>query len=304
VSGALVPFVGSFGIVGVESTRTGLMFSNPRLPFDEWEAVGAILGAARDWTAWSLGDWLLFGEATFGEAAYQAAAATGRSATTLGEYARVAGVFPPNRRRVGVSWSHHQAVASRRFEPDERDSLLEQAEAEDLSLETFRELVRAHASRRLGDGDETSGTREPTEPVWDVLRAFLAAVETDRASLRASPELLYRLVVAFVEDVDGRYAVLVDALAAAEVKPAAVVVKRNGRNAKRARRGVPPKPTLSDEARAHAEREVERRLRAPTDPELKALAADLEVADRLRDLLDELSAPETLFPTGSKPEWA
>jgi hypothetical protein len=96
---------------GVTVERLGLSFSQA-VSYEEWEAVGGQLGIFRDLSAWYMGDWVNAGEALFGERVAQGAEATGRSPISLLEFARVARRFPHERRRVALSWSHHQCVAA------------------------------------------------------------------------------------------------------------------------------------------------------------------------------------------------
>ena len=162
----------AFGITGVESTPTGLKFT-ATLPFETWQEIGFLLGTARDWTAFALGDWLCFGESVYGELAAQGVEATGRTKATLLEYVRVARQVPPSRRRSTLSWSHHQAVAA--LEPRDQDNLLVRAETDRLSLEEFRALVRDDARpRRLGDF-RSRPSNEVVELVWTVAESLLHA---------------------------------------------------------------------------------------------------------------------------------
>lgn len=114
----------------------GLRLTDANLSYERYEALGRWLGAVRDMTAWAIGDWLLFGEGLYGERAAQAVEVTGRSKSTLTNYARVAGRVAPPRRRVELSWSHHEAVAA--LPPDEQIKWLSKAVDEQLSVEEFR----------------------------------------------------------------------------------------------------------------------------------------------------------------------
>ena len=132
--------VDAFGVRGAVWTATSLELPSD-LPFAEYEAILFALGRARDMTAWALGDAIRFGEAVYGERYAQAVEATGRAKQTLMNYAWVSGRVPPSRRRAGLSWSHHEAVT--RLKPRERDEWLDRAEAEQMSVEELRRLVRA-----------------------------------------------------------------------------------------------------------------------------------------------------------------
>jgi phage N-6-adenine-methyltransferase len=114
-------------------TPTGLVLTDPSLTYERWESIGRYLGALRDATAWSLGDWVLFGERVYGERCYQGVEATGRSKETLKGYAWVASKIPPSRRRPNLPWSLHRLVAS--MEPELQDSWLDRAEANRWTVE-------------------------------------------------------------------------------------------------------------------------------------------------------------------------
>jgi hypothetical protein len=176
--------------VSTKLTPTGLAIG-AQLDFDEWENVGYLLGKVRDATAFALGDWLLWGEGMFGELAAQGIEATGRSKATLLEYVRVARQVQPSRRRRSLSWSHHQAVASR--EPDEQERLLGLADEHGWSREEFRGALQADTPSRLGEGKRPPAP-EIVELVFEIGRAVLRAA-TPRGHGEASipADLLDRL---------------------------------------------------------------------------------------------------------------
>jgi hypothetical protein len=74
-----------------------------------------------------LGDAAVYGERHYGELAAQALEAAGRSADAMQRYIRVAERVPPERRREGLSWSHHREVAP--LDPPDQTEWLERAEA-------------------------------------------------------------------------------------------------------------------------------------------------------------------------------
>jgi hypothetical protein len=138
-------------------TPTGLRIDD-QLTFEAYEAIGRTLGHLHAAVSWATGDWLIVGLALFGENGIaQAVEATGRSKATLLEYLRIARVFPPSKRRETLSWSHHQAVASR--EEEEREHWLNEAERLHWSSEELRGVLQgppmlgAPAPRGLGNDD-------------------------------------------------------------------------------------------------------------------------------------------------------
>lgn len=162
------------GISGVTIDALGLVISE-QIEFCDWEQIGANLGALRDLTAWSLGDWLNAGEALFGEDHVQGAAATGRSITTLLEHARVARKVPRARRRPELSFTHHQVVAAK--PPAEQDELLDRASSNGWSVEQLRAEVSGKPTPRLVKQGRNleRGEVEILEPVEEVARKVLAA---------------------------------------------------------------------------------------------------------------------------------
>jgi hypothetical protein len=171
-------------------TPTGLAIG-AELDFNEWENVGYLLGKVRDATAFALGDWLLWGEGMFGEEAAQAVEATGRSKATLLEYVRVSRQVQPSRRRRSLTWSHHQAVAART--PDEQERLLGLAEEHAWNREEFRGTLQADTPSRLGEG-EGPFAGEVVELVVNIGRAILrAATPGERGQATVPADLLDRL---------------------------------------------------------------------------------------------------------------
>ena len=83
------------------------------------------------------------GEALFGENVYQALEGLSMSPEGRQECARVAAAIPRSRRRPGLSWSHHRAVARRSITPAEREELLDQAERESWGAREIEAAVRA-----------------------------------------------------------------------------------------------------------------------------------------------------------------
>jgi hypothetical protein len=108
-------------------TTTGLKLTDPELPYDRFEAVGALLGRAYRSLQWAIGDWLLLGEALYGDKVYQASEVLEMSPEGRQQYLRCALVYPPNRRRAKLSWSHHRTLIA--LEPEDQDSWLDRAEA-------------------------------------------------------------------------------------------------------------------------------------------------------------------------------
>jgi hypothetical protein len=96
-------------------TRTGLdLSSRSNMTYEQYEAIGTLLGRASAAIRWAVGDWLAFGEDRFGEPAAQAAEALGISPEGRMELVRVARAIPRHRRRplalVDASPGRRQAL--------------------------------------------------------------------------------------------------------------------------------------------------------------------------------------------------
>src|SRR5207247_1011015 len=83
-----------------------------------------------------------------------------------------------------------------------------------------------------------------------------------------------------------------------------MVVHRNRANRKLRNRGRPPLPTVKEEARAQAAKEIYASLRASEHPAAKRFLAELDEADRIREGLvrirgrrDSLLPEESISPT-------
>lgn len=108
--------------------------------FKDWSTAGAFLRYAEGAVQWWVGDWLNYGERQWGEMYAQAIDSTGFEYQTLRKAKYVAAKIELFRRRNKLSWSHHKEVAD--LEPDDQDSLLQQAEANDWSTRDLREKVK------------------------------------------------------------------------------------------------------------------------------------------------------------------
>ena len=119
---------------------TGLYLSDPGLPFDQFEALCALLGRMHEAVRFAIGDAIVLGEHLYHEEAYQAIEAMGLSVDARREYVRVAQQVPRSIRREDLSWSHHRAVAA--MKPPEQKKWLRAAEEGGLSHAELREAIR------------------------------------------------------------------------------------------------------------------------------------------------------------------
>ncbi len=110
-----------------------------RVSWEDWQELGEVLSAMQRSSSWWLGDWWNAGEKRWGERAAQATG-LGVSAGTLSTAAWVASRIEPQRRRSGVSFAHHQAVAAR--SPEEQDRWLDVCEREGWTVAELRRRVK------------------------------------------------------------------------------------------------------------------------------------------------------------------
>lgn len=119
---------------------TGLFLSDPNISYEQFEALGFMLGRLHQSLRFAIGDWLLLGEALFPALVYQAADGLGMSEEGMREYVRVSQAVPRSTRRKRLSWSHHRAVAA--LEPPAQKTWLRRAEEERLSHHALRDALR------------------------------------------------------------------------------------------------------------------------------------------------------------------
>lgn len=134
---------------GYTITEVGLVIMD-ELPLEAYERIGIVLAGLDRGIPWAVGDWMLYGErrADWGEKAAQAQDASKISPETALHYRWVCQRIEPFRRRPGLTFSHHAAVAG--MDPADQERLLTEAE---LNGWTVREL-----RRRAGEG------RRPSPP--------------------------------------------------------------------------------------------------------------------------------------------
>jgi len=108
--------------------------------YNDWGQFGQVLKHIEGAVHWWIGDWLNYGEKTYGETYAQAMSKTGLPYGTLANDKFVASKIEFSRRREKLSWSHHYEVAA--LEPAQQDELLDQAEAERLSMRQLRQAVK------------------------------------------------------------------------------------------------------------------------------------------------------------------
>ena len=126
--------------------------------------IGQQLSQVAAPSAWSLGDWLIYGETFYNGRYHDAIEQTSLDYQTLRNYAWVARRFQLSRRRDGLSFGHHAEVAS--LPEPEQDFWLRKAEEFGWSRNQMRRVVRASLRERSAEGGRAqiaSGERRPDE---------------------------------------------------------------------------------------------------------------------------------------------
>lgn len=118
----------------------GLRITNPELSYEDFESICSMLGDAHAAIKFAIGDAIIQGEELYGERAYQAFLLFNLSEESQRECVRVSARVPKSRRRRGVSWSHHRAVAA--LGPGEQKEWLRRAAEENLSHHALRDELR------------------------------------------------------------------------------------------------------------------------------------------------------------------
>lgn len=135
---------------GFAVSATGLTVPRGR-PLEEHLQAARLMGTIARVTPWWIGDLLYYSDLEFGERAAQISAVLPLAPDTLIGYQWVASRFVEDlstlsmgrwpRRRPGLSWGHHQAVAA--LDAAEADRLLDQAEEGNWSVSQMREARTA-----------------------------------------------------------------------------------------------------------------------------------------------------------------
>ena len=124
----------------------------PDLTLAEWEEAGEIISRAARAMPLLIGDWVNAGQGRYEHGRYEKALrATGLAQGTLANYASVAARVPPERRHEFLSYGHYASVAD--LEPDEQASLLSIAVGQRLTVNDFRERLRARSDEPYDFGD-------------------------------------------------------------------------------------------------------------------------------------------------------
>lgn len=171
-TGPLIQIVdGNLSAHGFTLTSTGLQVS-ATVNQAAWEDLGTLLFKLEGAIQWLIGDWLLYGvELAWGDIP-KIAEALDMEAARLHRYKQMASEFEYARRRVELSFGHHECV--RALSADQQDEALAYAAQQDLSVAAFRKWLRGNATQERQTTETTVTTPQWTiEELerWDMGRA-------------------------------------------------------------------------------------------------------------------------------------
>jgi hypothetical protein len=142
----------------------------------DWVCQGRWLGALGRGSGWWIGDWVRYGNARYGDRYAPAARVTGYDVQSLRNMAYVAGRFDVQRRRGGLSFSHHAELAG--LPAEEQDIWLDRAEVGALSVGSLRSELR-HARHRVASRVALADARRERRGKLPVARPKTAIMGRD-----------------------------------------------------------------------------------------------------------------------------
>ena len=164
---SLIPFKrGDIVIQDVYFSKVGLVIAR-ELAFDEYEVLGDGCERLDNWLGFYQGDRLVYGERVYGEQ-YAQVIPDGRE-KKYQEYKFIAEMFPPERRRESLSYSHH--AETRSLEPELQDQILDKAVEYGLSSMAVRGLVKA------AKGEQPKEDKNYLDQLEDLLKSLFKKVE-------------------------------------------------------------------------------------------------------------------------------
>ena len=145
--------------------------------FEDWQEKGLILQTLTDSMPFWVGDWCNHGEARFGEKYANAIRETGKSLSTVQNYAYTCKAIPIERRREALSFGHHAAVAG--LPPRDQDKVLAWAEESLASVKATQARVAEIQESR---GKRAQTRVEEADTVTTVEEASTATGATETPS--------------------------------------------------------------------------------------------------------------------------
>jgi hypothetical protein len=167
----------------------------------EFEAAGRRLGQIANCTTWTVGDWLVYGQAQQLEGAKYSRAQelTGMTYDVLSQACRVSTAFSLDERVTGLSWTHHRAALA--LPTGERLLVLRRALAEKWTATMVHAFV-AERQRAMAVGLPLASIPSPTREARHVKgRPEWRANRPRRRKIRICPKCGHRWEVQTTEGV-------------------------------------------------------------------------------------------------------
>ncbi len=140
-------------------TPTGLI-APEQVSYEAWAQLGHLIFRLEGSIQWLIGDWLAYGvELRYGEMP-KIAEQFGRDEKTLHNYKQICQKVESTRRRVDLSFGHHEAVQG--LSPSQQISALAYAAEKGLSVADFRKWLRG-SKPALADRQPTITEQDWTE---------------------------------------------------------------------------------------------------------------------------------------------
>ena len=158
--------------------------------WEDYEQSVEFAMGLRNRLPWIIGDLVVQGEAIFGERCYQAFPEWDRD--YVNTCARVASMFPPSKRKAVLHFRHHEAVATAKLTPGEREQILRKAEKDGWTSEQIRHEKKALMTTTQDRADATdprAGREKPKIPtdLRGKVRHYKARAEAAERQLNANP---------------------------------------------------------------------------------------------------------------------
>lgn len=136
---------GDLAVSDLEKDLTSLHIPDG-VGLSDWLSLTKSCSDLREACTWFLVDLISYGFVSFGEDFWQIeGTVAGLSEYSVARYLKIGASFPPDRRREGLSVSHHEAVRSLDLEDQER--LLDDALETGMNRDELRELCRQARQR-------------------------------------------------------------------------------------------------------------------------------------------------------------
>lgn len=153
-------------------TELGLdLSSGGEITYEQYEALGSLLGRWRRSSGWWIGDWINYGEGAWGERYAQALHETKLAEQTLLNMSYVCRQIPYERRLDGVDFSVHAVVAP--LPPREQKAWLKKAKAGDWTVAELRARIKAKRTDQKPVTPPDPDGQPLPELVEEVARAIL-----------------------------------------------------------------------------------------------------------------------------------